>query len=156
MNQSNIGAIILAAGASTRLGTPKQLLKYGGKTLLQRSVDAATASGAYPVVLVLGANADMIKKEIESKKVQIVVNAGWHEGMASSIRCGIKSILELNPMAEGVIMVLCDQPHVTSDLLNGLMMTYRQTGKLIVACHYRNAFGPPVFCHNTMFPVCSC
>ena len=55
----------------------------------------------------------------------------WHEGTASSIQIvGLKSILELNPMAEGVIMVLCDQPHVTSDLLNSLMVTYRQTGKI--------------------------
>jgi len=149
---TNIGAIILAAGESSRLGTPKQLLKYAGRSLLQHSADAATTSGAHPVVVVLGASADSIKKEIENNKVHVVVNTKWHEGMASSIRCGIKTLLELDPLAEGAIMVLCDQPHITPALLTSLMMTYRETGKLIVACHYRNTFGPPVFFHKTIFP----
>ena len=148
---TNIGAIVLAAGESSRLGTPKQLLKYAGQSLLQHSAEAATASGAHPVVVVLGANADIIKKEIENNKIHVVVNTEWREGMASSIRYGIKTLLELNPLAEGIILVLCDQPHVTPALLTNLIMKYRETGKSIVASQYRNTFGPPVFFHKTMF-----
>lgn len=149
---TNIGAIVLAAGGSSRLGTPKQLLKYAGQSLLQNSIDAVTDSSIHPVIVVLGANAEIIKKEIENNKVHVVVNTEWHEGMASSIRYGIKILSELDPLTEGIIIVLCDQPHVTSELLANLMRTYRETGKNIVACHYRDTFGPPVFFHNTMFP----
>ena len=76
---TNIGAIVLAAGESSRLGTPKQLLKYAGQSLLQHSAEAATASGAHPVVVVLGANADIIKKEFTfflRLKIGIMKNIG--------------------------------------------------------------------------------
>jgi molybdenum cofactor cytidylyltransferase len=152
MVANNIGIIILAAGESSRMGIPKQLLQYSGRSLLQHSIDAATASGAQPVIVVLGSKADIIKKEIRNNKIHLVVNAEWHEGMASSIRCGIKTLLQLNPSTEGVIMLLCDQPHVTPDLLTNLMITYEETRKLIVASYYRDTFGPPVFFHRTMLP----
>lgn len=149
---TNIGAVILAAGESSRLGTPKQLLKYAGQSLLQHSIETATASGVFPVVVVLGSNADIIKKEIDIHKVPVVINNEWQEGMASSIRYGIKAMLQLNPSVEGTVMLLCDQPHITPALLATLVMKYRETGKLIVACQYRDTFGPPVFFHHTMFP----
>jgi molybdenum cofactor cytidylyltransferase len=148
----NIGAIILAAGDSSRLGRPKQLLNYAGQSLLQHSIDSAAASGAQPVVVVLGSNAELIKKQIGDNKVHVVINNEWNEGMASSIRCGLNTILELNPSIEGIILLLCDQPHVTRALLANLMATHRETGKLIVASYYRDTFGPPVFFHKTMFP----
>jgi molybdenum cofactor cytidylyltransferase len=152
MVANNIGIIILAAGESSRMGIPKQLLQYSGRSLLQHSIDTATASCAQPVIVVLGSKADIIKKEIGNDKIHLIVNGEWREGMASSIRYGIKALLELNPLTEGVIMLLCDQPHVTPDLLIDLMMTYEETGKIIVASYYRDTFGPPVFFHSTMLP----
>jgi molybdenum cofactor cytidylyltransferase len=152
MVANNIGIIILAAGESSRMGIPKQLLQYSGRSLLQHSIDTATASGAQPIIVVLGSKADIIKKEIGINKIHLIVNAEWPEGMASSIRCGIKTLLELNPSTKGLIMLLCDQPHVTPDLLTDLMMTYEETGKMIVASYYRDTFGPPVFFHRTMLP----
>ena len=149
---NNIAVILLAAGESSRLSTSKQMLLYDGRTLLQHSLHIAMASGAHPIVVVLGAHADTIKREVESNTAHVVINEEWQEGIASSIRHGIKTLLRINPFAEGAVMMLCDQPYVTSTLLSNLMMTYREKGKLIVACNYGSTFGPPVLFHKTMFP----
>jgi molybdenum cofactor cytidylyltransferase len=147
-----IGIILLAAGASLRLGHPKQLLPYKRKTLLRYSLEEALASGAQPLVVVLGANADNLQKEISGYPVHTVINEHWQEGMASSIRTGIKAITEINPVAEGAILIVCDQPFMTAGLLNTLMSTHQTTGKGIVACTYGNTFGPPAFFHQSFFP----
>ena len=81
----NIGLVILAAGASTRLGKPKQLLKYKGKNLLQNAIDAATGSTVASVVVVLGANAADVSKNIDKSKTRVLVNTEWEEGMAASV-----------------------------------------------------------------------
>jgi molybdenum cofactor cytidylyltransferase len=133
------------------LDRPKQLLTFGGKTLLQYSLGTASASGAEPIVVVLGANAETLRSEIEEDKAHVVVNTEWQEGMASSIRCGIKAVLENSPDNEGIILMVCDQPFVTPDLLDELIAAYRRTGKQIVACGYDDTFGPPVFFHRALF-----
>lgn len=149
-NTENIGLILLAAGASTRLGHPKQLLVYQDQTLLQHSLHSAQDSMAKPVVLVLGAHAESVQAEIKDKNVHVVENLEWVEGMASSIKCGIKKIQDINPAIEGLILMVCDQPYVTSVLLNDLIATHLKTGKQIVASGYDNTFGPPVFFHKTL------
>lgn len=151
-NKSNIGVILLAAGDSSRLGSPKQLLLHDGKTLLQNSVQAANASMAYPSVIVLGANADTIKKEFDGLDTQIVVNDDWQEGMASSIRCGIQALLEISPSAEGAILMVCDQPYVNASLLNNLIGVYQDNSHPIVACSYADTFGPPALFPKRIFP----
>ena len=148
---TNIGVIILAAGNSSRLGRPKQLLSYNGRTLLQHSLQIAGASNANPIVVVLGADADIIKREINGVYVHVVQNEDWQEGMASSIRCGINAFRQITPNAEGVIVMVCDQPYITASLLNELITAHQKTGKPIVACSYENTFGPPVFFHHTFF-----
>jgi molybdenum cofactor cytidylyltransferase len=148
---TNIGIIILAAGASSRLGRPKQLLLYNGKTLLEHAVHTALASDGDPVVVVLGAEAERLQNEITEKDVHTIVNAEWKEGMASSIRCGIKTFLEIYPEAEGVILMVCDQPFVAASLLNNLIAAYKRTGKPLVACSYEATFGPPGFFHRSLF-----
>lgn len=151
-NKKNIGVILLAAGESARLGQPKQLLLYNGITLLQHSLQIAGASGAQPIVVVLGANAETIKREFDCCAAHIAVNPDWHEGIASSIRCGIHALAGINPDAKGTVLMVCDQPYVTSALLNKLMATHQETGKPIVACSYENTFGTPVFFHKNLFP----
>ena len=94
INGKRIGIILLAAGKSTRLGQPKQLLNYEGQTLLQHSLEVARASDAHPVVLVLGADADLIGKEVTGNDVYVVVNREWQEGMASSIPFQLKQFRE--------------------------------------------------------------
>ncbi|MGB8191017.1 MAG: nucleotidyltransferase family protein, partial [Chitinophagaceae bacterium] len=148
---NHIGIILLAGGESSRLGRPKQLLEYHGQTLLQYSLQVALNADAQPVIAVLGSDADKMQKEINDTRVQVEVNSEWQEGMASSIRCGIKAVAATSPTAEGVIIMVCDQPFVTTQLLNKLITAHQETGKPIVASGYENTFGPPVFFHHSVF-----
>ena len=148
---TNIGVILLAGGNSSRLGRPKQLLTLEGETLLQHSLQVASASQAHPIVLVLGAQADIIKNDVDKLNLHIVQNNDWEEGMASSIRAGIKALTRIEPDAEGSILMVCDQPYVTSSLLNKLISVHQRTGKPIIASMYENTFGPPVLFHHSVF-----
>ena len=148
----SIGIIILAAGKSSRLGQPKQLLEYEGQTLLQHSLQVALASDAHPVVVVLGADAVRIKQEVTNDAAHVVENEDWEEGMASSIRCGIKELQQLHTAAEGAIVMVCDQPYVTSALINRLIGIHQETGKPIVSCQYASTVGTPAYFHRSMFP----
>jgi molybdenum cofactor cytidylyltransferase len=150
--EKNIGIVLLAAGESIRLGRPKQLLPYRKQTLLNHCLQIARTSDGNPIVVVLGAQAETIKKEISGNDAQIVVNADWEEGMASSIRCGIKELVRIDPLVEGALLMVCDQPHVTSSLINNLLTTHRKTRRPIIACSYAETFGPPVLFHKTLFP----
>jgi molybdenum cofactor cytidylyltransferase len=146
-----IGVIILAAGASSRLGTQKQLLMYRGKTLLQQILQVAVESIAHHVVVVLGADADSIKKNMDFSNARIVVNTDWQEGMASSIRCGINTLVHMDPLVEGAVLMLCDQPYVNASLLNDLIIARQNTGKHIVASSYNGTFGVPALFHKSIF-----
>lgn len=133
------------------MGRPKQLLPYKGKSLLEHTVDMANDADADPVIVVLGANAAVLEKEIDEKKVHIVENKEWQEGMASSIRCGLNTLLHIAPSADAVILMVCDQPFVSASLLNELIATQKNTGKLIVSSHYEGVNGPPALFHKTIF-----
>lgn len=148
----NIGLVILAAGASTRLGKPKQLLKYKGKNLLQNAIDAATGSTVASVVVVLGANAADVSKNIDKSKTRVLVNTEWEEGMASSVRNGLNELLFSDPSTDAVIFLVCDQPHISSDVINNLVRSQRETGKPIVTCSYGETIGPPALFHKSLFP----
>jgi len=136
------GIIILAAGSSSRLGSPKQNLVYNGRTLLQRAIETAVASACEPVIVVLGANKNLIRQSIEGSKATIVYNTDWEEGMASSIRAGITALKKINPESDAVILMLCDQPFADTSLLNQLVQ--KRSAKGIVACAYNKTIGPPV------------
>ncbi|MEP7109657.1 MAG: nucleotidyltransferase family protein [Ferruginibacter sp.] len=147
------GIVLLAAGESARLGKPKQLLLYKGKCLLHHGVQVAIDTGTNPVIAVLGANADLVKEEIEvDKEVHIVVNKDWKEGMASSIRCGLEKLQEIAPGADAVIFMVCDQPFVTAKLLEDLVSKYQETGKPVIASKYENnSLGTPALFDKTIF-----
>ena len=148
------GLIILAAGASTRMGCAKQDLPYKGKTFLQHAIDTAIASHCSPVIVVLGAHAVVISPEsLPAERVAMVDNPHWQEGMSSSIRTGISALQEKAPGATGVILMLCDQPHVTAEHLNGLMLQKLETGKGIVASYYDNTMGVPALFDRSFFPA---
>jgi molybdenum cofactor cytidylyltransferase len=151
-NKLNFGIILLAAGGSSRLGRPKQQLLYNGQTLLQHSLQVACSSHADPIIVVLGAQADTLKKELGSVTATLIVNAAWQEGMASSIRAGVNALSRIHPVVEGVILMVCDQPYVTAALLNDLILAHQNTGKPIVTCSYADTFGPPTLFHKRMFP----
>jgi molybdenum cofactor cytidylyltransferase len=151
-NIHNTGTILLAAGSSSRLGRPKQLLVYDGQTLLQHSLEAANASGLSPVILVLGADAETIQQHVGGVDAHVVVNANWKEGMASSIRFGIETLMNISSSAEGAVIMMCDQPFVTATLLNNLIDSHNKTGKPVVTCSYADTYGPPTFFHKSIFP----
>jgi len=150
-NGNNIGIVLLAAGESSRMGRPKQLLKHGDWTLLQHSIHVAHEADVSTIVVVVGAHAYSMNNDVSTKSV-FVTNSNWKEGMASSIQLGIKSLLDRDAETEGAILMVCDQPYVNSLLLNTLIETYKTTGKQIVASGYDNTFGPPVFFHKLFFP----
>jgi len=147
----NYTAIILAAGQSSRLGKPKQLLIYQGKTLLQHAIDTAKQSKVQSIVVVLGSNADNVLKETDTYGVHLVINDDWETGMASTIRCGIQSIQKLDSKVDGAIVMVCDQPYVTTDLLNSLIETQEETGKPIIASEYGGAIGTPALFQKQFF-----
>src|SRR4028118_1409658 len=151
MNSSTIGLIILAAGASTRMGTPKQLLAYRGCSFIRHMAEVAIASVCQPIAVVLGANAERIKPEISQLPVQIVENQQWAEGMSSSIRVGHEALLGVNQNLDAVAIALCDQPFVSSQTLNQLIEEYHLTGKPIIASEYTGTLGVPVLFRHTLF-----
>lgn len=147
----SIAVIILAAGRSARLGSPKQLLSYRGKTLLQHTIDTALESQASPILVVLGSGKDAIKKELEQKQVFILENSSWESGMASSISCGITNLQELAPESKAAILMVCDQPFVDAKLLNNLITKHKDTRQSIVASSYANTLGTPALFHQSLF-----
>ena len=148
---SNIAIIILAAGKSARLGSPKQLLSYKGKNLLRHTVDEALETGCQSVFVVLGANSELLKKELKDKPVSIVENAGWQEGMASSIRCGLETITNTILRPDSIIFMVCDQPHVSSSLLLSLVDKKNETKMPIVASSYEDKMGIPALFYKIFF-----
>jgi molybdenum cofactor cytidylyltransferase len=150
------GILILAAGNSSRLGEPKQLLRYKGKTLISNVVDAATSLVPTRVTVVTGANAELISNELSKSSVSIVYNPHWQEGMSSSIRIGITHLKDKNPHLQGVILSVSDQPFVSSSLFLTLIETAKSTGKSIVASLYDNTFGTPVLFQKQYFDSLLC
>jgi len=148
---NNIGIVILAAGSSSRFGEPKQLLQYNNRNLLQHTVEAAVYSNADSVIVVLGANENLISKEIDKMNAHIIENKEWDEGMASSVRIGLNTLQKISPLTEAVIFLVCDQPYISSSLINDLIHTQKETGKPIVTCNYGDAIGPPALFHRSLF-----
>ncbi len=150
---SSLGIIVLAAGASRRLGTPKQLLLYGGKSLLRCAAETALASSCQPVVVVLGAYRQSLASELEGLPVRIVENREWEQGMGSSIRVGMEALLT-KPAAEleAVLLMLCDQPQVSAQTLNRLLDAHRSTDHPIVASEYGQTLGVPALFSRALFP----
>jgi molybdenum cofactor cytidylyltransferase len=144
MTSFHFGAVILAAGASTRMGRPKQLLRIDGRTLLRRTVDAVLASGASPVVVVLGADRELIRPEIERLPVLVAENLDWEEGLASSIRAGVRALGAHSPPPEAGLLVLCDQPNLSPAAIARLVKFAAGNEKTIVAARYDGHPGPPV------------
>ncbi|MEP6924238.1 MAG: nucleotidyltransferase family protein [Pyrinomonadaceae bacterium] len=146
-----IGVLILAAGASQRLGEPKQLLKFEGKTLLRRAAETALATNSQKVVIVLGANAEKFGNEVLDLPVEIAVAEDWAIGMSASIRTGLKKIITIESDLSAVILLLCDQPLVTTETITKLISKYRKTKKSIVASEYNNTIGVPALFASEMF-----
>jgi molybdenum cofactor cytidylyltransferase len=138
-----IGLILLAAGGSSRLGQPKQLLAYKGGNLIQHAAQVALDSDNSPIVVVVGAGAEQTRKSLDQYSISFVENQRWQEGMASSIKAGLGKLTELSPDMDGVILMVCDQPYVTPHLLRKMKKQWQDTGRGIVACTYAGTVGTP-------------
>lgn len=145
------GIIILAAGNSSRLGRPKQLLNYKGKTLLNIASEEAIKSSLKPIVVVLGAFAKEILKDHHRPEINYMINDHWKEGMSSSISAGVTTLLDLEPELEHVIIAVSDQPFISSGIFENLLKKKKLTGKHIVASSYAETVGTPTLFHKKYF-----
>ena len=147
-----VAAIILAAGASRRLGEPKQLIVYRGETLLARAARLARESGAAPVVVVLGAHLQNIREAIDFNEAVPVVNELWEQGISSSIHAGLEALDAHAPGAPGVLLMSCDQPRLDAEHLRTLMETFAAQGaSCIVASVYAGVQGVPAVFPRALF-----
>lgn len=144
-----IALLILAAGASSRMGSPKQLLKWGDSTLLNHSINQAINSKAMGVFVVLGANHEIISKSIENTSVSLLENDDWKQGMGNTIAYGITHIQGLD--YDGVLLMLADQPQVDTSFLNQLIDTFQSNSKNIIATAYSNGNGVPALFDKLYF-----
>jgi CTP:molybdopterin cytidylyltransferase MocA len=138
---SVVAAVVLAAGASSRLGEAKQLVRLGAENLLERAVRVARDAECSPVVVVLGASAALIQARCGLDDAVIVVNHDWAEGMGSSIPVGVGVLRDV----DGCVVMTCDMPAVTAEHLRGLMASGELT-----ASSYAGRRGVPAY-----FPVAS-
>jgi molybdenum cofactor cytidylyltransferase len=141
--KNQIAALVLAAGSSSRLGQPKQLVEVGGETLLERTVGVVWQAGCREIAVVLGAHREKIAPLAEQLPVGLVYNERWAEGMGSSIACGIDFLQQHFPETEAVLIVLTDQPLLSEDFLLRLIKAYQTSAFKIAAADYGDAPGPP-------------
>jgi molybdenum cofactor cytidylyltransferase len=145
------GIIILAAGSSSRMGKPKQQLVYKEQTLLQRAIQVASGITEHKTIVVLGAGNENIIPDVDSKIADIVINPDWDQGMASSVKSGITALQTLYPQIQSALLMLCDQPFVTAELLQQLIETGGGGERSIVASAYNDTVGVPVYFGKAWF-----
>lgn len=144
--------LLLAAGSSSRLGRPKQLLPYGQGTLLRHAAQTALEADLGPVIVVLGSSEPECRETLLDLPVSMVTNLRWQEGMGTSLSCGMQSVNEVDH--EAVIIMLCDQPAITAAMLRALVQHRDGAGcSMVVSRHDENGtLGPPVLFAAQHFP----
>jgi len=136
-------AILLAAGGAVRFGSPKVLLRVGGRTLLSTAVEAAEGAGCRPVVVVTGAHRQEVERNLDGLAVTVVWNRGWEEGMAASIRTARAHLRSRPDPPDAVILLPCDLPALDAKLIRRLAAGFRPPDATIVACEYGGVTGIP-------------
>src|SRR6266853_164026 len=146
-----IGAVILAAGESSRFGRPKQLLQFRGKSLVRRVVDAAKDANCSAIVVVLGSKREQIERELGETDAIVAENQDWRRGIGSSIRVGVESAVNQAPDIEAIVLLTCDQPFVKTDTIECLIAMREKTEKAIVASSYSGTLGVPALFDRSCF-----
>jgi CTP:molybdopterin cytidylyltransferase MocA len=145
---NGVAALILAAGAGTRMGGPKALLEFRGRLLIERAIDAARAGGCARVVAVLGAAAEEVQQRADLRGARVVVNQGWNEGVGSSLRAGLTALdsglddARTAPI-DAALVLLVDQPLVGPDAVHAVLAAWRG-GVRLAAASYAGQRGHPV------------
>ena len=141
----NIAIVILAAGASKRMGRPKQLLKWGSESLVSHAISKALELGSPEVILVLGANHEAFESEINHFPITILKNENWEEGLGKSIACAANYVLKSKLKTSSLLITLADQPLIDTDFLNGIIQKFSQNQNQIVSTSYeKGKKGVPV------------
>lgn len=146
-----VGAIVLAAGRSARMGEAKQLLRIQGRTLLELTLEHVRRSAVDEVVLVLGHEAEQIRSELPPELLEgvtAVVNEGYSEGMSSSLRVGFAA---LGQQVDAALIVLADQPFVRPETMNTILSAYQQSSAAAVVPYYEGKRGNPVLLDRSLF-----
>lgn len=141
-----VAAVVLAAGASRRLGQPKQVLPLDGATVLDATLSVARWSGCAPVVAVLGGAADLVRARVDLDGVEMVQNLDYEEGCSTSIRTALSVLPE---ETEGIVLLLGDQPRVRVESILTLVVAAR--GHAVGVCEYDDGLGHPLWFGRQMF-----
>lgn len=142
-----LAAILLAAGASSRYGSPKQLARLDGVSLVRRAALAILETGA-ELLVVSGAHAEAVAAELAGLPLRVVANAAWAEGMGSSIGCGFRELLRQPHPAPATLLCLVDQPLIGAPELRRLLAAHEAAPERIVVSDHGDVRGPPC-----LFPV---
>jgi molybdenum cofactor cytidylyltransferase len=149
----NATAIILAAGASTRLNTPKQLIQFQGESLLRRTTRTVLGSRCHDVIVVTGAAAEVCTAELRGLPVRTKFNPLWSQGLSSSIRAGMAAVAAHSQLPDCVVLIVCDQPHLQIVQIDHLLEAHTVTGCGIVASRYSSTLGVPALFAAIYYPA---
>ena len=145
-----IAGVVLAAGRSTRLGQPKQLLPYRGRRLLEWSLAAMAASSVEVTVVVLGHDAERVRRDVDLHGARVVYNARYAEGLSTSLQAGLAA---LGPEVRAAVVAVGDQPLLGPDTIDALIAAHAATGAPIVAADYGDHQGTPLLLDRSVWPL---
>jgi molybdenum cofactor cytidylyltransferase len=148
---SKWATIVLAAGSSSRMGNPKQLIKIEGETLIQKAIKSSIDAGATHTVVVLGAKRAEIIENLKNFPVRLIINSDWEKGMGNSLKFGIEFITNHFPDVDFVMILVCDQPFVNATHIKKIVEEYQKTKAPIVASYYSEKNGVPALFHKSFF-----
>lgn len=148
---NHCAVLMIAAGESKRMGSPKQLLVVEGETLINRMIHIVKKAVNFPTYVILGAFAETIQAQFPNLEINIVNNTHWQEGMASSIRVGLNTAKAQNPALDGVMVVVCDQPYITESTITALLQLQKEKDTPMAAAYYDDVMGTPALFHSSIF-----
>jgi len=148
-SDSATAAVVLAAGSSSRMGAPKQLLRLDDRPLLEHVLYNIRDSKVRDMIVVLGGSAEAVQREIDLRDVRVVVNENYQQGMGTSLKAGISAVA---PDADSALIILADQPFVRSATLDALIAEHRRSKAEIVIPTFRGFRGNPVLLDRSVFP----
>jgi molybdenum cofactor cytidylyltransferase len=147
--RTSVTAVVLAAGRATRMGGAKLSLPIGGRPMVQWAVDAALGSKAAQTIVVVGGDAEAVTRALSGRPVRVVVNPDYADGMSTSLRAGLSAV---DPGADGAVVLLGDQPFVSSALIDALIDAFAACGKRVVRPSLAGRPANPVLLAADLFP----